>query len=96
MQTGFLLGGYLVEFSQQGVQAGQLSAQVDVAVKPGGVVQPVWVGDLLQEALHAAPLALHKVVHKQHVLLLSAKPAGAAQVNRWDSLFLTPIPISRL
>lgn len=57
------------------MKAGQLSAEVDVPVKASGVVESVRVGDLLQEALHAAPLPLHEIVHEQHVLLLSAKPA---------------------
>uniref|UniRef100_A0A3B5M6V5 Gelsolin n=1 Tax=Xiphophorus couchianus TaxID=32473 RepID=A0A3B5M6V5_9TELE len=60
-------------------RSAQLSAEVDVAVKAGSVVQPVGVGDLLQEALHAAPLALHKVVHEQHVLLLGAEPAATGE-----------------
>ena len=67
--------GYLVQLYEQGVEGGQLPAQVDVSVEASRVGQAVGVGDLLQEALHVAPLTLHKVVHEQHVLLLVAEPA---------------------
>lgn len=65
---------HLVELGQKRVQAGELAAEVDVAVEAGGVVEALRVGDLLQEALHAAPLPLYKVVHEEHVLLLGAEP----------------------
>lgn len=75
---------YLVQFGEQSVQAGELAAEVDVSVEAGaGVVESVGVGDLLQESLHAAPLALHKVVHEEHVLFFGAEPeTGACALQR--------------
>ena len=67
---------YLVELGEQGVQTWQLPAEVDVSVEACRVVQSVWVRDLLQETLHAAPLTLHEIVHEQHVLLLCAEPVA--------------------
>ena len=71
------LGHHLPE---QGVQHGQLAAQVDVALEGHGVGHAVQVGDLVQELLHGAPLHLQELVHVAHVLLLSPKPVGRGGV----------------
>lgn len=67
------LGHHLRE---QGVQGGELPAQVDIALKTCCVGDCLWVGDLEQEALHVGPLVLKELVHEGHVLFLTAKPEG--------------------
>lgn len=61
------LGQHLPE---QGMQCGELAAQVDVALKATAVGQRVQVGDLIQELLHGTPLQLQKLVHEPQKVLL--------------------------
>lgn len=56
------------------MEGGELSAQVNVALKASRVGDGLWVGDLQQEALHVSPLVFQELVHEGHVLLLTAKP----------------------
>ena len=76
--------GHLLQLAdglpEQGVQAGELAAQVDVAFEASRVGDGLRVGDLQQEALHVGPLVLQELVHERHVLFLAAKP-GAEQMG---------------
>lgn len=61
------LGQHLPE---QGMQCGELSAQVDVTLKATAVGQCVQVRDLVQELLHGTPLQLQKLIHESQKVLL--------------------------
>lgn len=61
------LGQHLPE---QGMECGELSAQVDVTLKATTVGQRVQVGDLIQELLHGTPLQLQKLIHESQKVLL--------------------------
>lgn len=51
-------------FPEQRVQAGELPAQVYVALEACCVRKGLRVGDLQQEALHVGPLVLQELVHE--------------------------------
>lgn len=46
------------------MQAGQLPAQVYIALEACCVGQGLRIGDLQQEALHVGPLVLQELVHE--------------------------------
>ncbi len=67
------LGHHLRE---EGVQGGELPAEVDVPLKACRVGDCLWVRDFEQEALHVGPLVLQELVHEGHVLFLVTKSDG--------------------
>lgn len=61
------LGQHLPE---QGMQCGELSAQVDVTLKAAAVGQRVQVRDLVEKLLHGTPLELQELIHESQEVLL--------------------------
>lgn len=68
------------DLPQKAVEHGQLSAQVDVALKHASVSTSVHVGDLEKKLLHGGPLHFQELIHEIHVLLLWSESEGMINI----------------
>lgn len=74
---------------EEGMQHGELFAQVDVAIVSRHVGDGIWVRELPQKTLHSSPLMFQKLIHEGHVLFLNTKPAGKGGGGETQSITST-------